>query len=101
MGLAAHLGMTLEELRQRMTAREYRLWIKLYDIDPWGSYRDDFRAGIIAATIANVHSHQHTFSATDFIPQFKAKGAEPEELSNEDVMAHANRTFSMIAAAMA
>jgi hypothetical protein len=59
--------MTRDELLQRMTMPEYRLWLAEYELEPWGEHRDDLRAGIIASTIANVNSTKRTFKPSDFM----------------------------------
>lgn len=38
-------------------------------LEPFGEYRDDLRAGIVASTIANVNSKRR-YKPDDFMPQF-------------------------------
>jgi hypothetical protein len=84
--LARTLGRTLNELMHTMTAEEFGLWQQSYLQDPWGEERADLRAGIIAATIANVHRGKDTepYKAADFKPNYsKPKPAETSEESPE------------------
>lgn len=51
--------MTVAELRQRMSAREFDMW-KAYDsIDPIGGYRGDLQAAIIARSMAGGSIKDH------------------------------------------
>lgn len=53
--LARELGMTVGEMLGRMSAREMSEWMAFAEIEPFGAYMEDIRAGTIASTIANVH----------------------------------------------
>jgi len=46
-------------------------WMAYYTIEPFGQYPEFLRAGIIAATVANVHQGKkgRTFTAEDFMPK--------------------------------
>lgn len=74
--------MTLEELRRRMTAREFRQWQALYAIDPWGPERIDLMLARVAAVIANCHT-KGGFSEHDFLPKFRA--TEDAERTDDDI----------------
>jgi len=50
-----------------MDAAEFGLWLAAYQRSPWGEYRTDLQAGIIASTVANVNSTQR-FVPADFMP---------------------------------
>lgn len=65
--------MTVSEMTHRMSAAEFEEW-RAYDrIEPFGPERGDLRAGIVAATVANVNrgKGQKPFSPTDFMPDFR------------------------------
>lgn len=51
---------------------EFAQWIAVDRLDPLGEDRGDMRAGIVAATIANVHATKggRVFTAKDFMPEF-------------------------------
>jgi len=64
--------MTVRELENRLSARELSEWIAYYSIEPFGTQREDYRAGLIAATTANCAGagKKKALQPTDFIPIF-------------------------------
>ena len=42
-----------------MGSSELAEWMVFWKMEPWGSYRDNIHAGLIAATIANVNRKPH------------------------------------------
>jgi len=90
MRLALRLGRTLEELGRTMSAAEFALWLELYREEPWDDSRDDLRAGIIAATVANYAGKvrkEGVQPATplDFMPFVADAGdAEPDEIETDE-----------------
>lgn len=58
-----------------MGAREYDDWSAYYAVEPWGSYRDNLHAGIIAATVANAHKGKRAKALTpaDFMLRSKSE----------------------------
>lgn len=55
MDLAAHLSMTVGELRRRMTIREFMRWKMKNAEEPIGVRRGDYWAAQICATLANIN----------------------------------------------
>lgn len=57
-----------------MSEAEFAEWLAYYRIEPWGAECADFRAGIIASTIANCHrdssKRPEPFKPSDFMPRF-------------------------------
>lgn len=53
--LALGLGMTVAELEQRMGSSELQEWMLFWRAEPWGPYRDNIHAGLIASILANIH----------------------------------------------
>ena len=53
-----------------MSARQFADWAAFYEQEPFGDFRADLRAGIVAATVANVHRGSKTppFTPQDFMP---------------------------------
>lgn len=51
-------------------------------IEPWGEWRDDYRAALVASVTANCHagSSSKRFKVSDFMPEFEVK-TEAERLS--------------------
>lgn len=78
--LALALGMTVEELGVRMSAKELAEWIGFDRLSPIGDERGDLRAGIVASTIANCHRGRGTqpFRASDFMPFAEQQKESPE-----------------------
>ena len=77
--------MTVSELERRMGSRELVEWQVYYSMEPFGQWRDNIHAGLIAATVANTSGRQRKAAAAeDFMlkenspqkaKQFKAKFA--------------------------
>lgn len=67
---------TRGELLSQINASELLDWELLEDIDPWGQARDDYRFGMLAATITNALGVRKPggllFVTSDFIPNFVA-----------------------------
>lgn len=70
--LALKMGRTLDELYASMSSREFSLWVEMYRDDQWGEAREDLRAGLIAATVANyagkVRTDSNALGAEAFFP---------------------------------
>ena len=47
-----------------MGSSELSEWMKFWSVEPWGPYRDNIHAGLIAATIANVYRKKNTPALT-------------------------------------
>ncbi len=79
------MGYTVRELQTRMDSHEFAEWMAYYRIDPYGSWREDYRAGIVASTLANVNRTKDAkvFTPQDFIPEFD-HAEEREEQSPEE-----------------
>lgn len=77
-----------------ISSEELTEWAAYYRLDPFGSYRADVQAGIVASVIANVNAKKgHSFTPSDFIPRFdeadgkgKSKGMSPKEIYNNLAM---------------
>lgn len=56
-----------------MSAAELAGWRQFYDLEPWGWQADCYRAGIVAALLANIHRDTRRqpfpFKPLDFVPQ--------------------------------
>lgn len=82
--LAGHLGMTLGELGERMTAREFDLWWAYHRSHPIGDLRDDLRTGILASTVANFSGKTlkpgKTMNPSDFMPTEAKPPEEPDPM---------------------
>ena len=78
--------MTVRELLDRIDSRELAEWVAFYSLEPFGGYREDLQAGIIASTIANCNRSSRssrTFSPQDFMPI--GDHAKPRQMSEIDM----------------
>lgn len=71
--------MTVAELLARMSSRELTEWICFWGIEgPAGEERADWRAGLVASTIANANrdpkKRREPFEPTDFMPKWGETG---------------------------
>lgn len=70
------LGMTVGELLQRMSSRELTEWMAFFSLEPWGTEVEDWRAGLIASTIANSYRdpkrRRKPYEPSDFMPRYEA-----------------------------
>ena len=80
--LALRLGMTLQDLRSRMTAEELFLWMAYNQESPLSDTRGDIQASIIAASVFQAQGAK--VSAIDLLPKWKA---EPEQVVDEAAQA--------------
>lgn len=66
--------MTVQELLTRVSAQELAEWLAYYELEPWGEWRADTRAGIVACTVANAHRNpkkqRKAYTPEDFMPDF-------------------------------
>lgn len=75
--LAATLGMTVEELGSRMGSAEFSEWMALLRVEPWGPYRSDLSAAIVAWSAAAPWCKEAKLG--DFLPDYGGgREAEPE-----------------------
>jgi flagellar basal body rod protein FlgC len=83
--------MTVQELLSRVSSRELAEWIAFFELEPWGTEVEDWRAGLIASTIANANRDQkrrrRPYEPQDFIPRRDVPTKQIEEQSVEDQIA--------------
>ena len=69
-----------------MSSPEFTEWMAFYSLEPWGNVQDEYQAGIVSATIANVNRKKGSkaYRATDFFPirGEKKKAQSQEELKS-------------------
>lgn len=71
----------VDGMLESIPSRLFLEWVAYDRIEPFGSWRDDLRTGIIASTVANcarTSKSSKSFKPSDFIPEFKPV-EEPEE----------------------
>jgi hypothetical protein len=62
--------MTVKEMLSRMDSSEIDEWLEYFKIDPFGTLRDDYNAGLIASMIMNQNRQKESdkvFQPTDFM----------------------------------
>lgn len=91
--------MTVAELLGRIGSRELSEWMAFDSLEPFGEERADLRAGIVAATVANVNrdpKKQRTpYAPQDFLPKFEGGAGESAVKSPEAL----RRKWEMVVAA--
>lgn len=74
--------MTVGDLLAKMSSREISEWMAFFSLEPWGTEVEDWRAGMVAATIANVNRdtkrQRKPFQPSDFMPQREPQRAEEQ-----------------------
>jgi hypothetical protein len=89
------MGCTVRELLARVDSHELTEWMAFHNLDPWGEYRADLRAGIVASTVANVNTVRgRKFKPSDFMVDY-LKRPEPEPKTVEELKDMAVRITAM------
>lgn len=88
--------MTVQELLERVSSQELTEWMAFFQLEPWGTEIDDWRAGLIAATIANIMRDRKSrpLNPMDFMPRWDAPAqAEQSWEEQEQIMAMWGRVW--------
>lgn len=80
--LALRLGMTLQDLRERMSAEEMFLWMAYNEESPLSDARGDIQASIIAASTLQAQGAKVT--PMDMIMKWKPDVVRPAEEAPEE-----------------
>ena len=80
--LALRLGMTLHELRERMSAEELFLWMAYNEKSPLSDARGDIQASIIAASTLQAQGAKVT--PMDLLPKWKSEAVRSVEETPEE-----------------
>lgn len=68
--------MSVGELLRRMSSRELTEWMAFFSLEPWGTEVEDWRAGLIASTVANSYRdpkrRRKPYEPSDFMPRYEA-----------------------------
>lgn len=70
-----------------MSSRLFLEWIAYDRVEPFGPWRDDIRAGVVASTIANVNRSKKTdaYTPNDFIPEFKMREVDTDVTMSDKI----------------
>lgn len=81
--------MTVRELLARIDSRELTEWAAYFGLEPWGTEVDDWRAGLVASTIANANrdpkQRREPYQPKDFMPDREPKPKQDAE-SHEKIL---------------
>ena len=83
--------MTREEMLARISSRELSGWMAYAGLEPFGEAQMEYRAGLIASTVANTARDEKKqkipFQPADFMrAAYKNEPAQSEELTPEMLM---------------
>ena len=81
LALALRLGMTLHDLRERMSAEELLLWMAYDRQSPIGDIRGDIQASIVAASTFQAQGAKVTTS--DLMPKWAPEKVLPVDEEQE------------------
>ncbi|HMU15811.1 MAG TPA: hypothetical protein PKC95_00070 [Thauera aminoaromatica] len=67
-----------------MSARELDDWVAFWKVEPWGAWRDNVHAGLIASVIANAHRGRGVpaFSPANFMLQERDPAVDQVKVAN-------------------
>lgn len=67
--------MSVRRMLAEIDSDELTEWMLVYRQDPWGGFRSDLQAGIVASTMANTMRGKRgkPCKAIDFIPKFEQR----------------------------
>lgn len=79
--------MTVGDLSARMSAAELDEWVAFYRLEPFGEWRADYRAGIVASTVFNINRGKdvEARNPADFMPLIERERPEPTAPDPETV----------------
>ena len=81
LALALRLGMTLHDLRERMSAEELLLWMAYDRESPIGDIRGDIQASIVAA--ATLQAQGAKVTTSDLMPKWAPEKVQPVDEEQE------------------
>lgn len=80
--LALRLGMTLQDLKESMSAEELFLWQAYNEESPLSDARGDIQAAIVAASTLQAQGAKVT--PMDLLPKWKVESRAPGEMAQEE-----------------
>jgi hypothetical protein len=79
--VAALMGRTVAELRAQMSSAEFTDWCAYYSLEPWGYEAENWRMGMVAATVANAAGRKKPLKPSDFLPRSPLRQRQtPEQM---------------------
>lgn len=77
------------ELERTLSGPEYSEWLLFYRDDPFGEFRADLRAGIIAQTVASAFGGSRK-RPIDFMPIVRRQQQDEAELTEREIATRFN-----------
>lgn len=89
MRIAIALGMSVRRAKHEISSAEYADWVALFELEPWGGYIDDLRAGTLMSLIYNINRSRDAPAAraADFTPWSGWHDRKPSVRSAEEIAA--------------
>lgn len=77
--VAALLGRSVAEAQASITSAEFSDWCAYFSVEPWGYGIENWRMGVVAATVANYSGNvKKAVKVSDFLPR-KPKKLTPDQ----------------------
>jgi len=77
--------MSVAECQARVSSEEFAEWQVYYTLEPWGEWRADLRAGIIAAASVSPYTKRR-ITPKDFMPKFERKANKRQTVEEQKSM---------------
>lgn len=80
--LALAMGRTRDDLMRSMSSAEFCEWMAFAELEPFGSLREDYRAGLAAAATVNVWRSSKDEKVTaplDFFPEYQQQQQQQQQ----------------------
>ena len=93
--IAVALGRTPRELLTSVTSSELNELLAFYHLEPFGAYRDDLRAGVVASAVYNAartSNDQKIWRADEFLLY-----PDQKNVTDQDIENHLDQIFGAIA----
>lgn len=85
--LAALLGRTVGEMRATLPWDEYCGWLAYWQVEPWGPWRDNVHAAIIAREVTRANARLRRGAKLDLASYMVIDPEERQRAANERVVA--------------
>lgn len=80
--------MSVRQAQREIDSREFAEWMAYANVEPFGPLREDQRAGVVAAILANVNrdseARPEPFTVDEFFPRYEGDSVEDDPVSDED-----------------
>lgn len=95
------MGIPVDELQARVSSYRFAEYYADYLLEPWGTEREDYRFGIVAATVANANrdpkKKPRPFTPDQFVLRVEAPERDDDEELDDEAAEHAARVDELMA----